>query len=234
MLWHSLSSLMPFAHVPRKQHGFGVSVVTYWTLSRQCFFGCSTTTHRLEALRWESDYIIRIVPGHIFWFIGVDDRGILNCFRMAKLYQLCVRQTEKHTNYDPLSQSLSPPSRLFRSFQACSGGMPEGFWMPDAINDDVSIYNDVNCLFVCIEFIWIYSICHVCLQVYTACHLDTVHGWSDHISLIYKFMAIRDGTHHGSCFKKPISYFLRSWFWQRCRNSCPSENIPLSLYVLFI
>ena len=77
-------------------------------------------------------------------------------------------------------------------------------------------------------------ICHVCLQVYTACHLDTVHGWSDHISLIYKFMAIRDGTHHGSCFKKPISYFLRSWFWQRCRNSCPSENIPLSLYVLFI
>lgn len=94
-----------------------------------------------------------VVPGHIFWFIRVDDRGVLNCFKMAKLYQLCVKQTEKHTNYDPLSQSLSPPSRLFRSFQARSGGMPEGFWMRDAINDDMSIYNDVNCLFVCIEFI---------------------------------------------------------------------------------
>ena len=106
----------------------------------------------------------RIVPGHIFWFIGVDDRGVSHCFKMAKLYQLYVKQTEKHTNYDPLSQSLSPPSRLFRSFQACSGGMPERFWMPDAINDDMSIYNDVNCLFVFLEFIaYVMFVCR-CIQ----------------------------------------------------------------------
>lgn len=230
MLWHSLSSLMPFAHVPRKQHGFGVSVVTYWTLSRQ-FFLLFYNDPSVGSFEMGVGLHHRIVPGHIFWFIGVDDRGVLNCFRMAKLYQLCVRQTEKHTNYDPLSQSLSPPSRLFRSFQACSGGMPEGFWMPDAINDDMSIYNDVNCLFVCIEFIA--YVMFVCRYIQHAIRTQSTVGPIISLWSISSWPSV-NMTHHGSCFKKPISYFLRSWFWQRCRNSCPSENIPLSLYVIFI